>query len=91
MVKYGRTPVESPGKRISQLAWGSQDGGGHEAEEQGPSFAHPDGDDWPPLSDSQVGQLPPRTKGQKKGSHRAVLQPQAEGDEVPDTGGGSPP
>lgn len=67
MVKYGPASMEPAAERLSRYAWGSQDGGAHEAVEQGPSSTQRSGANRTSSQPGKVSPLPRRSPGKKRG------------------------
>lgn len=82
--------MESSADRLSQYAWGSQDGRGHEAEERHHSNTQQSGPDKSPSHSGKVSPLPPRTKGMRKGLSLDGLPQEEMGDIMPEEGEGEP-
>lgn len=80
----------NPRRSASQYAWGSQDGGGHEADEPSPSNTQQSGTDRPPSHSGKVSPLPPRTKGLRRGLSLDGLPQEELGDITPEVGEGEP-
>lgn len=91
MVNFGPAPMEFAVECLSCFAWGSQGGGDHEEEAQGPSSTQQNGADHSPTDPSKVSPLPHWARRLRRGFSLDRLSQKDLGDIELEVGDGEPP